>query len=169
MGSFDSSYLTSAYGDIGSTPYSYDLHLSKYLLSKISLSQSRLVADFGCGHGRLLKAFSSYFCNHVGLDLHYPDLAYDSWRKEWDFIDLSPLFMFLWLNSFQIHLSILRSIYLSICNSQFTRSRWFLIVITPSWKHSALTSFYDDYTHCRPYTKHHFHVHLNLHLLRSNQ
>ena len=147
-------YLQILYNDTKRTHYLYSL--AKYLYNRFDLKKNQKLIDIGCGRGDFLKTFTFYGLDCTGVDssdqsvqdlVEYGvkkcNLEEDALPYEDDYFDV------VYHKSVIEHLADPSNLMKESLRILKPGGR--LIVLTPEWK-SQINTFYDDYTHVRPYT-----------------
>lgn len=131
----------------------YPRQLVDYLVSRYCLSRKTTVVDFGCGMGGYSIQWKKH-CKVIGVDL--VDVTRHCTGIPIWVLDLSkenarvPLRQDVVFSKSVIeHLPDAKN-YLSNAHKALKQGG-LLLVMTPDWK-TSYKAFYDDYTHCRPYT-----------------
>ena len=148
-------YLEHTYSDKIAPPSEYPNLLVKWLLTTV-YKKTGTIADFGCGRGDYLSAFSELGFTPYGLDASpsINDLT-DYNVKQVDFEhDDAPYvdekFDFAFSKSVVEHLH-KPSLYLSAIH-QSLETGGKAVIMTPSWEHTYWGPFYIDHTHVTPFT-----------------
>lgn len=135
----------------------YPDKLTKYLLDRFSIKPGFKLLEIGCGRGEFLESFQK-----AGLDCYGVDLSdYCSKNKVNLKVRCQDIFkehISYPDNFFDVvyHKSLLEHFYSpeNVMKETFRvlKPGGLIIILTPDWV-SQMKIFYDDFTHCRPYTK----------------
>lgn len=147
------SYLSVVY-DEGRTPKTrYPYELVRYLAKRFNLVKGMQLLEIGCGRGDFLKAFCDVGFICTGIDKEKKELgeievvSCDITKEPLPFKDES--FDILYHKSLIEHLS--EPSHLMSESYRVLKRGGKLIVLTPDWV-TQMKNFYEDFTHCRPYT-----------------
>jgi ubiquinone/menaquinone biosynthesis C-methylase UbiE len=149
-------YIDVVYDEERTPKTDYPDKLIQYLSGRFSIRPGLKLLELGCGRGEFLKAFQN-----TGLDCYGLDLSnYCSAKKlglNVKCADVSNMDMPYDDNFFDVvyHKSFLEHFYSPdrIMKETFRvlKPGGKVIILTPDWA-SQMKIFYEDYTHCRPYT-----------------
>ena len=136
----------------------YPDQLIEYLIKRYQIPSEVSVLELGCGRGDFLEAFKKKGMSCFGCDLspssgdflkalNIPFKVVDLTSQSYPYED----------NSFDViyHKSVIEHVY----NPEHMLREMYrilkpggqVIILTPDWL-TQMKTFYDDYTHCRPYT-----------------
>ena len=148
------SYLSVMYDEQEKPVTTYPVKLAKYLLDKYGIERYSSLLDAGCGRGDMAVAFYLFDMDVYGIDIISNELHKEISIQQVDFdVDIFPYQD----NSFDVIFS--KSViehlknpehYLSEC-LRVLRPGGQFILLTPDWL-TQHTIFYNDPTHCHPYT-----------------
>lgn len=148
-------YVSVVYDEKRVPRTAYPQRLSAYLFNRLKMKNGAKLLEIGCGRGEFLEGFKK-----LGLDCYGVDLS-DYCIRNKASLDVIPLDITKEKlpfadNTFDIvyHKSLLEHFYTpdSLMRETFRvlKPGGELIVLTPDWK-SQMRTFYEDFTHCRPY------------------
>jgi SAM-dependent methyltransferase len=155
MGSMD--YVSLVYDEKRTPKTDYPSCLATYLCQRFSLSPGSRFLEIGCGRGDFLRAFQG-----AGLQCSAVDRAssavHDSGELDIRLVDASkePLpfadqcFDTVYSKSLLEHMW--DATFLMSEIRRVLRPGGICLILTPDWV-SQMATFYEDFTHCRPYTK----------------
>lgn len=149
-------YISVIYDERRTPKTDYPSRLAAYLIDRFALKAGDRFLEIGCGRGDFLLAFcnAGLKCSGadkekssvellVGLDVRQCDVSVQSLPFDDSTFDVV------------YHKSLIEHLYDPIHLMDETyrvlKQGGKLIVLTPDWQ-SQMQNFYDDYTHCRPYT-----------------
>lgn len=133
----------------------YPNRLVGYLLERFGIKPECKILDIGCGRGDFLGAFKNAGLDCYGVDLsdrcsennlmvEYRDISKEKVPYPDSFFDVV------------YHKSLLEHFYSpdNLMKETFRvlKPGGLVVILTPDWV-SQMKTFYEDFTHCRPYTK----------------
>ena len=135
----------------------YPLKFGKYLFDRFGFEKGQKFLEIGCGNGDFLRVFKE-----IGLDCKGVDISEYSVNtlKELDVkkCDISKDKLPYDDETFDIvyHKSLIEHLVdpsnLMSESIRVLKSGGKIVILTPDWK-SQMSTFYDDFTHVKPYTK----------------
>lgn len=149
-------YVSVIYAEEKKPRTEYPVMLAKYLAERFSLKPGMKLLELGCGRGEFLEAFQGAGLIGHGVDLsdycaktksHLHVKCLDVMNENLPYPD----------NSFDVvyHKSFIEHFYSPdrIMRETFRvlKPGGQVIILTPNWP-SHIKTFYEDFTHCRPYT-----------------
>ncbi len=149
-------YVNVVYDEKRTPKTDYPSSLIRYLINRFNLNPGSRLLEIGCGRGEFLESFQqagldcygvdmSDYCvkNKTGLKVNCIDLANDNLPYPDNYFDVV------------YHKSLLEHFYspdkVMKETHRVLKQGGRIIVLTPDWV-SQMKSFYEDFTHCRPYT-----------------
>ena len=150
-------YLEHTYSNEIAPPSSYPDLLAKWLLDNVFKKVGKF-ADFGCGRGDYLEAFSDLGFEVCGFDISPAAKKMSDYDvRQVDFEnDPCPYteekYDFVFSKSVIEHLRE-PSLYLSSMLKSLNDGGK-VVIMVPSWSHTYWGPFYIDHTHVTPYTRH---------------
>lgn len=150
-------YLSVVYSDARAPQTNYPLALAEYLTKRFDFRRGECLLEIGCGRGDFLKAFQKAGLKCWGVDAgkKSAELLPDFDIRQCD-ISKEPLpfedsaFDIVYHKSLIEHLH--DPAHLMDETSRILKDGGKLIILTPDWV-SQMKNFYEDFTHCRPYTE----------------
>jgi ubiquinone/menaquinone biosynthesis C-methylase UbiE len=149
-------YVEIVYNEKNKPKTNYPNLLANYLISRFTVQAGSKLLEIGCGRGEFLGAFQK-----AGLDCYGVDSSDYCIKNTNEFkfncLDITKNNLPYEDNYFDIvyHKSVLEHFYSPDKIMQEThrvlKPGGKVIVLTPDWT-SQMKIFYDDFTHCRPYT-----------------
>jgi ubiquinone/menaquinone biosynthesis C-methylase UbiE len=150
-------YVSVVYDEKRTPKTDYPGRLIRYLIDRFGIPLGSKLLEIGCGRGEFLEFFQragldcygvdlSDYCkkNTTGLKVDCLDVAKENLPYSDDYFDVV------------YHKSVLEHLYSPDRIMQETyrvlKPGGRIIVLTPDWL-SQMKTFYEDFTHCRPYTK----------------
>ena len=150
-------YISLVYNPERTPKTDYPEKLSEYLINRFGLKKGSWLLEIGCGRGDFLNAFHHAGLNCYGIDREKASVELNP-ELDIRLCDISKENLPFDDNSFDVvyHKSVLEHIYdpgnLMKETKRIMKQGGKLIILTPDW-HSQMKNFYEDFTHCRPYTK----------------
>lgn len=151
-----SDYVSVRYDERRVPKTGYPFLLASYLFDRFGLKKGDKILEIGCGRGEVLAAFQKLGLDCRGLDLS--DYSVDS-LKEFNVkkndVSREPLpfeaetFDVVYHKSLIEHLPSPENLMKETL--RVLRAGGRVIVLTPDWG-SQMRVFYEDFTHCKPYT-----------------
>jgi SAM-dependent methyltransferase len=150
-------YISVVYEEKRTPKTDYPFLLAEYLCKRFSLDNDARLLEVGCGRGDFLRAFKESGLQCRAVDLSSSAIQLNSPEFEVKQLDVScqPLpfhddcFDTVFSKSLIEHMW--DASYLIAEIHRVLRPGGIVITLTPDWV-SQMETFYEDYTHCRPYT-----------------
>jgi SAM-dependent methyltransferase len=149
-------YLNVVYDESRTPKTEYPACLAEHLFESYDLKPGQKFLEMGCGRGDFLLEFNRLGLDCIGVDRNLHTQVTDSGIRFLQ-TDLSKDSLRLKDNSIDIiyHKSVLEHVYdpahLMSESLRLLKPKGKIIILTPDWA-SQMTVFYEDFTHCRPYT-----------------
>jgi SAM-dependent methyltransferase len=150
-------YVAITYDENRTPKTEYPLQLASYLQKRFALRKGSSFLEIACGRGDFLRAFDriGMHCSavdisesSVGLNKQFDAKLCDASCERLPFSDST--FDIVFSKSLIEHMWDATFLMLEI--RRVLKSKGIAIILTPDWV-STIPVFYEDYTHCRPYTK----------------
>lgn len=148
-------YLKTVYSEQRTPKTTYPKKLAYYLVSRFGLKQNDRIIELGCGRGDFINGFQSAGLNCFAVDRELSD-GLNS-QVEFKKVDLGCESIPYPDDFFDVvyHKSVLEHFYspdqLMTESLRILKPGGKLIFLTPDWM-TQFRTFYEDITHCRPYT-----------------
>lgn len=149
-------YVSIVYDDKRTPKTDYPSKFTRYLLNRFNIRPGAKLLEIGCGRGEFLDGFQK-----LGLDCYGVDLSNHCFKNNTGFnftcLDVSKDNLPYQDNFFDVvyHKSFLEHFYSpdKIMKETYRvlKPGGRVIILTPDWV-STIKIFYEDFTHCRPYT-----------------
>jgi ubiquinone/menaquinone biosynthesis C-methylase UbiE len=148
-------YLDVFYSKTAEQKSDYPFRLAEYLVNRFHILPGQTLLDLGCGRGDFLLSFQKLGLKCIGVDNEItPELKslidikkIDLSSQPLPFTDNSVdvVFQKSFIEHFHSPKNLMEESY------RVLRPNGKIIILTPDWS-SQKEVFYDDFTHCRPYT-----------------
>ena len=134
----------------------YPNQLAQYLFNRLHLNKGSKLCEIGCGRGEFLTGFKKAGCAVCGTDICISSIQFNDdvdvcisvlGKEPLPFADNT--FDVVFSKSLLEHLP--GPEYYMTEALRILKPGGFLVTMTPDWE-SCLKTFFDDYTHVRPYT-----------------
>jgi ubiquinone/menaquinone biosynthesis C-methylase UbiE len=149
-------YVSVIYDEKRTPKTDYPAKFTEYLIGRFDIRDSSKLLEIGCGRGEFLEAFQkaglvcygvdlSDYCakNKIGINIACLDLTKEDIPYPDNYFDV------VYHKSFLEHLyspdKVMKETY------RVLKPGGRVIILTPDWV-SQMRVFYEDFTHCRPYT-----------------
>lgn len=147
-------YVSVIYDEKRAPKTEYPDRLTKYLISRFNLKPGFKILELGCGRGEFLESFQkagltcygtdlSNYCSNANFNFICLDISKENLPYQNNYFDV------VYHKSFLEHFYSPHKIMKEACRVLKPGGR--LIILTPDWG-STMKIFYEDFTHCRPYT-----------------
>lgn len=150
-------YVSVVYDEKRTPKTDYPDRFTRYLLGRFNIKPGFKLLEIGCGRGEFLESFQkagldcyginlSSYCsdNKINLKVRCQDVSRENISYPDNFFDVV------------YHKSLLEHLYspeiLMKETFRVLKPNGLVIILTPDWV-SQMKNFYEDFTHCRPYTR----------------
>lgn len=149
-------YISIAYEEKRTPKTDYPSKLIDYLINRFDLKKGSRLLEIGCGRGDFLLSFHNTGLKCAGVDMQKSsvELLSDLDIRQCD-LSKQPLPFDENIFDVVFHKSLIEHLYdpsnLMDETYRVLKKGGKLIILTPDWE-SQMEIFYEDFTHCRPYT-----------------
>lgn len=150
-------YVSVVYSEKRTPKTDYPDKFTRYLLDRFSIKPGFKLLEIGCGRGEFLESFEKAGINCYGVDLSghcsknkinvkviCQDISKENLAYPDNFFDV--VYHKSFLEHFYSPANVMKETY------RVLKPGGQIIILTPDWT-SQMKVFYEDFTHCRPYTK----------------